>query len=151
MYYSNAVELVMDDREIESKLDHLVNLQTLMVTSGQLHRVPWLTNMQSLLMLHLTNNRITTIAPGDFKGATRLTDLVLSSNKIVSASPQAFANLHAFSVLPEHFNPVDLLNKSYVSSVGIGKPPTPSPSPRPPRPLPHLRSLWRAHVMYWHA
>jgi len=126
MYYSNTPELVMDDREIESKLDHLVNLQTLMVTSGQLHRVPWLTNMQSLLMLHLTNNRITTIAPGDFKGATRLVELQLSGNKIVSAAPQAFANLRAFNMPPEDFNPVDLLNKTYVRPVGFGRPRSPA-------------------------
>ena len=116
----------MEDDEIEHKFDHLTSLHTMHLTSGQLHRVPWLTNMRSLLTLMLANNRITTIAPGDFKGATRLVELELSGNKIVSAAPQAFANLHAFNMPPEDFDPVDLLNKSYVSSVGIGRPRSPA-------------------------
>ena len=126
LHYNSLKTLEMDDHEIEHKFDHLVSVQTIFLTATQIHRVPWLTNMRSLLSLQMGNNQITTIAPGDFKGATRLVDLKLSGNKIVSAAPQAFANLRAFGMPPEDFNPVDLLNKSYVSATGFGRPRSPA-------------------------
>ena len=103
-----------------SKFDGLVSVEFMALDSNSYTQVPGLRNMRSLHGLWLQGNKITKIAPGDFVGATRLVMLGLGGNSIVSVATEVFANLPAFRVTPEEFNPTNPDGTPYTTSVGIG-------------------------------
>jgi len=57
---------------------------------------------------------------GDFKGATKLVVLILAVNRIVSVAVEAFQNLKAFRVKPDHFNPTNADGSDYTNAIGVG-------------------------------
>ena len=97
--------LRLNDRESETKFDHLYSLRQLNLQSNFLTRVPSVKNMRSLQALYLGANRIASIQPGDFLGATRVALLTLGNNAIVSVAVEAFAHLTVFRVKPDEFDP----------------------------------------------
>ena len=110
----------MNDAEIEAHFNGLVSVETLIMDTNHLTRIPSVKNMQSLRSLWLANNRITSILPGDFKGAEQLVGLTLGSNRITSAAPEAFADLAAFRVDPRDFNPTNTDGTPFRDAYGIG-------------------------------
>lgn len=99
--------LSFSDREGETKFDHLVSCNIIILTSNRLTRIPSLKNMGSLTQLELSSNKITRIAPGDFEGATQLVVLDLSNNNIVSIADSAFFNLAALRFTVPTFQPTN--------------------------------------------
>ena len=119
MYMSGTYGLMrMNEQERESKFDSLVSAEYLDVSAQLLTRVPSMKNMKSLNTFYLANNKITMIAPGDFKGAIRLTVLTLGGNSIVSVASSAFTNLAVFRVLPEEFNPTNADGTPWTNAQG---------------------------------
>ena len=110
----------MNDEESESKFDRLVSTEYMELSTQLLTRVPSVKNMKRLATLNLDNNKITMIAPGDFKGAISLTLLTLGGNSIVSVAISAFTNLAVFRVRPEEFNPTNADGTPFTDGNKIG-------------------------------
>ena len=110
----------MNEQERATKFNGLVSAQQLGLTSNLLTRVPSLKRMGRLSSLYLEGNMITMIAAGDFDGATRLVQLTLGGNVIVSVAAEAFVDLAAFRVAPENFDPKNDDGTPFSSSYGIG-------------------------------
>ena len=110
----------MNETENEVKFDGLVAAETLYIQGNQLDRVPGFKNMRSLEFLNVAFNKITKIAPGDFKGATRLVCLSLSGNAIVSVATAAFGNLKALHFTRDEFEPKKADGSPYVNDIGMG-------------------------------
>ena len=111
--------LEMTDDEYGTKFNNLVSIDYIYLPSNQLSRIPSLKNMGKLKALHLAENKITMIAPGDFAGATQLVSLKLSGNIIVSIAKEAFLALSAFRVLPHEFNPTKKDGTLYTTGPGM--------------------------------
>ena len=105
IYYDQALEyyngedgkLKMNDAEIDSKFRGLTSTLGIFIAGNLLTRVPSLKTMSRLRSLFLFNNKITMIKPGDFLGASRLVQLDIAKNLIVSIATEAFADLTASS------------------------------------------------------
>ena len=110
----------MTNEESESKFDNLVSAEYMSLGNHLLHRVPSVKNMQHLSTLDLVYNKITRIAPGDFKGAISMVLLNLGGNSIVSVALSAFTNLAAFRVRPEDFNPTNADGTPFTNANGLG-------------------------------
>lgn len=114
-------QLTLSDGESETKFDSLVKVGEMSLASNRLVRVPSMKNMARLRTLWLDDNEITRITAGDFVGLTRLVQLTLGGNSIVSVEAQAFANLAALQVTPGEFKPTKANGSSaYQDDYGIG-------------------------------
>ena len=109
-----------EESESETKFDGLSSVTGLFVGGNFLRRVPSVKNMRSVQTLSLQANRITMIAPGDFRGAIQLNSLLLGNNLIKSVAPQAFVNLASLRVAPDVFNPTNADGSPVLPSYGTG-------------------------------
>ena len=112
--------LRMNEVERESKFDYLVSTEYMELSTQLLTRIPSMKNMKRLRSLLLQYNKITMIAPGDFKGADSLVVLALDGNSIVSVAISAFTNLAAMRVRPEEFKPKNDDGSNYKLPLGAG-------------------------------
>ena len=113
----------MAGNESRTKFDGLVSTKSAYLQGNLLTRIPAFKTMRNLLFAHLGFNKITSIAPGDFEGATKLSILILSGNVIVSVAASAFLNLKAMHVVPEdHMQNVtgDNDKRPYSNNIGLG-------------------------------
>ena len=106
----------LDDAENEATLEGLVSLTTFQVRSQCLTRIPSLKDCGKLGALNLAGNLITSIRPGDFKGAASLMILNLATNLIVSIADEAFNDLAKFTVLPQDLDLTNADGSPYVPS-----------------------------------
>ena len=93
----------MDAEESASKFDSLTSVALIIATDTQLSRIPSLKRLGMLNTLWLSNNKITRIGRGAFKGATQLLMLELGGNQITSVAAGAFAVLTAMRFTPDIF------------------------------------------------
>ena len=120
-FRTNDGEFRMNDSESESKFDGLESVELMLFDNNHLTRVPSLKNMGALITLCMASNKIATIFPGDFAGATSLVVLTLNGNHITSVDSKAFSNLAVFRVLPDQFDPRTTDGKPFKDVVtGVG-------------------------------
>ena len=95
----------MDEAESAAMFDRTLNLEDLGVQGNRLRRVPNITNLGKLRALYLSDNQITRIEAGSFRGASRLVVLALDRNAITFVHPSAFAPLTSMQVPQSKFAP----------------------------------------------
>ncbi|KAM7011911.1 leucine-rich repeat-containing protein 66 [Tautogolabrus adspersus] len=97
-------------------------LQLLSVERNQLEQLPeGLQSCESLQVLQLSFNRISTLRPQDFDNLRKLKELILKHNLITSLHPQTFKGLAQLQVLDLSFNMLTSLHPSmYLSLHNIG-------------------------------
>ena len=121
---SNGADFEMgvggNESESETKFNGLVSVTEMVLGSNSLRRIPSFKNMRSLVAVALESNKITMIAPGDFRGAVQLVHINLGNNRIVSAAAEGFANLARLQVKPAVFNPTDADNNPVKPLFGMG-------------------------------
>ncbi|XP_060885045.1 mucin-4 isoform X1 [Labrus mixtus] len=97
-------------------------LQLLSVERNQLEQLPeGLQSCESLQVLQLSFNRISTLRPQDFSNLQQLKELNLKHNLLTSLHPQTFVGLSQLQVLDLSFNMLTSLHPSmYLSLHNIG-------------------------------
>nr|XP_020513379.1 leucine-rich repeat-containing protein 66 isoform X3 [Labrus bergylta]XP_029137946.1 leucine-rich repeat-containing protein 66 isoform X2 [Labrus bergylta] len=97
-------------------------LQLLSVERNQLEQLPeGLQSCESLQVLQLSFNRISTLRPQDFSNLQQLKELNLKHNLLTSLHPQTFMGLSQLQVLDLSFNMLTSLHPSmYLSLHNIG-------------------------------
>jgi len=103
----------MDDDESNAKFDHLVLVDNIACHGNLLTQIPSVKNLQMLTALWLSDNKISRIQAGAFRGAARLLSLHLGGNHITFVAAGAFADLAALRVPQDQIAP-------WYDSFGVG-------------------------------
>ena len=110
----------MNEAESQSKFDNVGTLQVIFANGQSMTRLPSLKNLGNLEQLWISHNKITEIAAGAFKGASRLIQINLQNNRITSVADGVFSDLTGLSVPADGFAPTNADGSLWTSSFGAG-------------------------------